>query len=57
MNLEISLKELRQLINCMDVADSEFGPLKDKNFYKLLKKLRELEKKECQSDHKKNSER
>lgn len=44
MNLEISIEELQRIINCMQIADAEFGPIEDKSFYILLKKLKKLEK-------------
>lgn len=56
MNLYVSLEELQRLIKCMDIANDEFGPIEDKSFYKLLNKLKKLEKKECHAGQKKNKE-
>lgn len=57
MNLEVSLEELQRLIKCMGITDDEFGPIEDKKFYKLLNKLRKLEKEQCQAVQKKNLEK
>ena len=46
MKIEISFEELQRLIKCMCIADDEFGPIDDKEFYKLLKKLKRIEKAE-----------
>lgn len=44
MKIELTLKELQKIIKCMRIADEEYGPLEDKEFYNLLKKLKKIEK-------------
>lgn len=39
MNVELSIKELKQIWSSMNASESEFGPFNDPEFDELLKKI------------------